>query len=369
MFTTIIIFILILGLLVFVHELGHFIMARKTGMRVEEFGIGFPPRLFSKVKNGTRYSINLIPLGGFVKITGENEEVQDDPQSFSNKKIWQRAVVLVAGVTMNVFLAFVVLTIGFMSGLPHVVDESIPQNAKIRNHSVQVVEVLETSPAAEAGIELGDQLLTINSETISSADFLQSYVAEHADEEVAIAVKRNKDFIEYTITPTMLEGQEQAVIGVSIAETGVVSYPWYQAIWEGLKTTLFLLGKIVSLFAILLFNLVTKGQLIADISGPLGIAVMTGQVVDLGVAYILQFIAVLSLNLAVLNIVPFPALDGGKLLFLLIEKIKGSPINQKVENMIHNFGFLFLILLIVIITFHDFAQFGGGILDRIKPLF
>lgn len=370
MFTTIIVFILILGLLVFVHELGHFITARKTGMKVEEFGIGFPPRMFGVKRGETLYSINWIPLGGFVKIPGESSEItEEDGRNFKDQKIWQQAVVLVAGVSMNIFLAFIVLSIGFMMGLPQVVDDSLAARATVSDEHIQVVNVLEGSPAAQAGITLGDQLLSIDGEQVTSGEFLQEYVAANPTKETVIALEREGEPIEFTVTPATVAGNDNPVIGVSIARTGIVSYPWYLAIWEGAKSTVQLLWRIISLFAILLFNLITQGQLIADISGPLGIAVMTGQVVDLGLSYLLQFIALLSLNLAVINIIPFPALDGGKLLFLAIEKIKGSPVNQKIENMIHNFGFLFLIALILIITYHDFAQFGTGIVGTIKQFF
>ncbi len=369
MFVTIIIFILILGLLVFVHELGHFIMARKTGMPVEEFGIGFPPRIWSFKKGETLYSLNLIPLGGFVKITGENGEDKNNENAFQNKTVWQRFVVLIAGVVMNVLLAFVVLSIGFMVGLPSVVDDTLPSNARVSNEQLQIIEVVSDSPAEMAELELGDVVLSINGQSILSSSDLQKIVAASEGNDLDVVILRGSKELSVSVTPQLNEDTDKYMIGVGITDTAIVSYPWYQAIWEGFVATGLLLWQIISIFGLILFNLFTKGSLIADISGPLGIAVMTGQVVDLGYSYVLQFIAMLSLNLAIINIIPFPALDGGKIFFLLIEKIKGSPINQKVENLIHNFGFLILILLIVVVTYRDVLKFGGKILGAFKQMF
>ena len=356
MIETTIIFILILALLVFVHELGHFIMARKTGMPVEEFGIGFPPRLWSFKEGETLYSINLIPLGGFVKITGENGESEEDPNAFQNKKVWQRLVVLVAGVTMNIILAFVVISIGFMVGLPSVAGNGLPDNARVSNQKLQIIEVTADSPAALAGIKAGDVVLSMNNKSELSPEDVQNLVALSDGNEINLSLQRMSDNVNISVTPATVEAGGY-VLGIGVANTATVSYPWYQAIWEGILATGTMLWQIISMFGLILFNLFTKGSLIADISGPLGIAVMTGQVVDLGYPYVLQFIAILSLNLAVINIIPFPALDGGKILFLIIEKLKGSPVNTKIENMIHNFGFLLLILLIIVVTYKDVLRF------------
>lgn len=171
------------------------------------------------------------------------------------------------------------------------------------------------------------------------------------------------------MTPRLISAADYPVLGVVVAKTALVSYPWYISIWEALKNTFFLLWNILSLFGVLLYNLISRGTLSVDFSGPLGIAVMTGQVVDLGFSYLMRFVAILSLNLAIINIIPFPALDGGKLLFLLIEKLKGSPVNQKYENLIHNFGFMFLMLLIVFITYRDVLKFGGKIVGAFKQYF
>ena len=369
MISTIIIFVLVLGLLVFVHELGHFLMARKVGMKVEEFGIGFPPRLWSYQRGETRYSLNLIPLGGFVKIAGENGEEKDDPRSFINKKIWQIALVLIAGVSMNVFLAYFIMIYAFTSGLPHIIEGDLPARARIADQHVQILEIAADSPAAEAGLIPGDVLLAIDDQELVDDEFLQSYIKEKDGAEVSLTYVRNKQQRNIEMTPRLISAADYPVLGVVVAKTALVSYPWYISIWEALKNTFFLLWNILSLFGVLLYNLISRGTLSVDFSGPLGIAVMTGQVVDLGFSYLMRFVAILSLNLAIINIIPFPALDGGKLLFLLIEKLKGSPVNQKYENLIHNFGFMFLMLLIVFITYRDVLKFGGKIVGAFKQYF
>lgn len=353
----------------FVHELGHFITARKVGMPVEEFGIGFPPRIWSITRGGTKYSINLIPLGGFVRITGEDGVDGGDDNAFNKKKIWQRALVLVAGVTMNFVLAWLVLSVGFIGGLPSIVDDSLPGSATVRDRQLQIIEVLDDTPATAAGVELGDAVTAINGQSITSFEELRTLISQSDGSDIVLDVRRIDEPMEFTITPAYNESSESYQIGIGVTESGIVSYPWYSSLWYGLVAAAALLWQILVIFATILGQLFTTGSVGADVSGPLGIAVMTGQVVDLGYAYVLQFIAILSLNLAIINIIPFPALDGGKLLFLLIEKIKGSPVNQRVENLIHNFGFLFLILLVIVITYRDAVRFGGDILGAIKGFF
>ncbi len=372
MFYTIIIFVLVLSVLVFVHEFGHFWVARKCGVKAEEFGIGFPPRLFGVYKNkkgkwkifwgrkeindaiDTIYSINWIPLGGFVKIKGENGENENDVDSFGSKSTGKRALILSAGVFMNIITAIIFISIGYMIGFPGNIS-NLPDKAEVRDFKVQVMEVLVDSPAEKAELQVGDVVFKVNEVEIRDEATLQNEIAKFPGEEIALTIFRQDEKLNVSLTPDDIEGKGRA--GVAIVGTGVISYPWYQAIWEGIRTTFFFLWAIIVGFFNLIKNLLTFAPINAEVAGPIGIADLTGRFARMGFVYLLQFSALLSLNLAVLNILPFPALDGGRLLFLLLEKIKGKPVKREVEAAVHNLGFLLLMILVLFITFKDIVRF------------
>ena len=390
MIIAVISFIIILALLVLVHEWGHFFAARKFGCKVEEFGFGFPPRIFGKRlkkdgPNGTLYSFNWIPLGGFVKIKGEQGESRDDSDSFAHKKPWQRALILGGGVLMNVVLAFVLLSIGFGVGVPQVIDETVGSGAQIKDQKIVVVEVLPDSPAASAGIEPGDTIVGYvesfySEETncegnndpacgqtaqpgfspsiFASIEDMQNYFDKNIGKELLLPIRKQDEQVhEYvTIVPHQLEGVDRGGIGVALVETGVVSYPFYMAPVKGAQATVSLTGQILVAFGGLIRDIAVKQEVSVDVTGPVGIAVLTGQVVDQGIVYLIYFVALLSLNLAIINFLPFPALDGGRFLFLIIEKIRRKPVNQRVEGVIHMIGFALLLLLVLLVTVRDVIQ-------------
>lgn len=384
MFTTIVIFIIVLSILVFAHELGHFVTARKFGVKAEEFGFGFPPRFGGIYKTtagkwrfvfgnkdvkdaaDTVYSINWLPLGGFVKIKGEQGDNKQDVDSFSNQKIWKRIIILTAGVVMNLVIAAVFLAFGFMIGLPQVIDNLGP-NAIVSERNIQVMQVMDNSPAKEAGLQMGDVVVSINGQKFGSYNELQLFTADKEGIELEYLIKRGDEELNLNITPHILENTNEvglpAVasakvgIGIVIVETGIVSYPWYQAIWEGIKTTVLMTWFILVAFVTLIKGLIFGQGVGAEIAGPVGIAIFTGQVARLGFVYILQFTAVLSINLAILNYLPFPALDGGRVLFLLIEKVRGKAVPEKVEAIVHNTGFVLLMILVLVVTYRDIVKF------------
>lgn len=357
MLLTIIVFVAILGLLVLVHELGHFVAAIKNGVKVEEFGFGFPPRIFGIKKGETIYSINWIPLGGFVKLKGEGGESKEDEDSFAYKKIWRRAIILVAGVLMNFVLAAVLLSIGFMIGLPQVINGENGY-ARIRDARVQVVQVLEGTPAAEAGIFPGDTILEIDGQKVEDVESMQNYLAGKIDVPIKFVLERDSHKIDKEISPTFLIETGRGGIGVGLLKTGIVSYPWYLSFWKGAESAVLFTGEVAVAFYELIKNLIVTQKVSVDLSGPVGIAVLTGQVARMGIIYLLQFTALLSINLAVINFLPFPALDGGRLLFLLIEKIRRKPVSQKIENLVHNIGFGLLMLLVLLVTYRDVIKFS-----------
>lgn len=357
MLLTIIVFVFILGLLVFVHELGHFVAARKNGVKVEEFGFGFPPRMFGVKRGETIYSLNWIPLGGFVKIKGETGEHKEDKDSFANKKIWRRAVILASGVLMNFVLAAVILSVGFMIGLPQVVDGE-DGHAIVRDAKVQIVQVLENTPAAEAGLLPGDVILSIDGQKIEDVTVMQDYLGGKIDTPVKIVLERDGQQLEKELKPVFLTETGRGGVGVGLLKSGIVSYRWYLAIWKGAENTAFFTKEVVVAFYELIKNLIVTQKVSVDLSGPVGIAVLTGQVARMGFIYLLQFTALLSINLAVINFLPFPALDGGRILFLVIEKIRRRPVSQKIENTVHNIGFALLMILVILVTYRDVIKFS-----------
>ncbi|MBU1126401.1 MAG: site-2 protease family protein [Patescibacteria group bacterium] len=358
MILTILIFLILLSVLVIAHEFGHFFVAKKMGMDVEEFGLGFPPRVFAwKGKKGMLWSLNLIPIGGFVRIKGESGDNRNDPKSFATKSIPARIIVILAGVVMNMILAGVFLSIGFGFGFPGVVDDSISPKAHVSDQHIVISHVLEGSPAAE-NIELGDVLISINGVPYINAAVSHEAISKLAEEDsMFITVERSGEEETFEISAVFLEEINKDGIGISLVDVGIVRYPWYMAPWKGIQATASFTWQILAMFGFIIKELFTQGGASIDISGPVGIAVFTGEVARQGFLYLLQFAAILSINLAIINVLPFPALDGGRLVFLLAEGIRKKPVNAKVEAIIHNFGFLLLMLLVVVITYKDIVKF------------
>jgi regulator of sigma E protease len=384
---TLLVFIIVLGVLVFVHELGHFIVARRNGVSAEEFGFGFPPRILGVYWNekgkrkiawgnrsvkavGTIYSINWIPLGGFVKIVGEDGEEKSDPKSFASKSAWSRVRMLAAGVTMNFLLAAVLLSVVYFIGAPQVVEDNA--SGILKHEKIQIIDVIKDSPAAGMGIKIGDQVISAKTgsedgTTFESIDKIQNYIHAHEGEQITFDVKRGNKILELSGTPRKDYPADQGSLGISLAKTAEVSYPLHEAIWRGIKSTFEMTWLILTTFVQIIARLVSGQGAGMDVSGPVGIAVLTGQVAHMGLVYIIQFTALLSINLAIINSLPIPALDGGRILFVLIEAIKGSPVSQKFEQRAHNIGFALLITLMVVVTFQDLMKFD--ILGKVKSLF
>ena len=366
MLETILLFLVLLSVLVFVHELGHFFVARRMGMKVEEFGFGFPPRMFGVRRGETTYSVNWIPVGGFVRIKGESGEHREDHDSFVSKSPWRRFLVLVAGVVMNLVLAAVLLWIGFLSGLPSVVSGSLPESARVRDEAIRVVQVVPGSAADLSGIKVGDRLLSVDDRVFEGADDARAHLLQ-ADGSVRLLLERGDERFEKTVTKTALENGEPQV-GVALVRTGLVSYGPLEAVWRSIEATGGLTIQVVVAFADVIVDLVTVGRPEVELAGPVGIAVMTSEVASLGFAFLLQFAAVLSINLAVINALPFPALDGGRILFLAMEKLRGRPVRGQTEALAHNLGFLFLIGLVILVTYHDLARYGGDMIVFFRNL-
>ncbi|MBU0707432.1 RIP metalloprotease RseP [Patescibacteria group bacterium] len=363
----VVIFIIVLSVIVLFHELGHFLTAKKFGVKVEEFGIGYPPKIFGIKKNDTTYSINWIPVGGFVKLKGENGSEDEENDSFASKSILRRITILSAGVIMNVVLAMIALGIGFGIGLPTVIDENVPYDS-IRDKKIQIISVSDDSPAKSADLKLGDVILKIDDQTMETSEDVQEYNKDRIGQTINLTISR---YSEEKVIPITLEDVDDSgagKMGIGLVETALVSYPWYESIWLGMKSAIDMLVLIIVAFYTMIRDLIIGQPIAAEVSGPVGIAVLSGQMAKLGMAYLLNFVAILSLNLAIINFLPIPALDGGRVVFLVIEKIRRKKINQRVEAMIHNVSFMIIMVLLVVVTFKDVSKFSDSIVKFFKSV-
>ena len=382
--TTIVLFIVILGLLVFVHELGHFCAARFFKVKAEEFGFGFPPRMFGVVYDDlkkrfrfvggreevvsphTVYSLNWLPLGGFVRIKGEDGN-ENDPDSFIAQPAWKRVVMLAAGVVMNFVVAVILFVIVFSMGVRQPIDDTLA--SEYTDTQIQILQVTGGSSAQKAGLEPGDTILAINSQSITSLDQIKGLLDQNRGKKVVFSVERLGEQKtlggEFQVSGTNPEDEK---FGIAYSSTATVRLSPFAALQQGVITTWNVTGAILAAFGALIAGLF-GGPAVSgvDLTGPVGIVYITKQMSELGLVYILQFAALLSVNLAIINVLPIPALDGGRILFVLIEKLKGSPVRRSTEGMIHQIGFLLLISLMVFITTRDVLKFE--LLQKITNLF
>ncbi len=359
----ILIFLIILALLVLVHELGHFLVAKKNGVRVDEFGLGFPPRIYGKKFGETVYSLNAVPFGGFVKIFGENAEsletpegiVEDSSRSLAHKGKLIQSAVLVAGVSFNVIFAWLIISLGLVFGMPTAVDS---QNATgVTDARVVVTSVVPKSPAERAGLKAGDMLLSLKTATKTleqnvSPETVHKFIAE-SSEPITISYKRGAKISEVNV------GAEKGIvlgaraIGISMDMLGILKLPAYRAFLEGGVRTAQLFKTVAVNIFYFLRDAFTGHADLTQVAGPIGMVALVGEAHDLGLAYLIFFTALLSINLAVINLIPFPALDGGRLVMVLIEAVKGSPLKPKLVSGLNTVGFALLIILMLAVSWHD----------------
>lgn len=361
MITTILTFVIILGALILVHEFGHFIAAKIARAKVEEFGLGFPPRIFGVKRGETIYSINLLPIGGFVKVFGEDGEQNKSPKSFASKSIGIRAIILAAGVLMNLALAVSLFSVGHIVGLPRVVDEDAVEG-NVKNIVIRIADIAKNSPAEQVQMQVGDIIYAIRFgeeriENVQKIGDIQKFTNRHLGQAISLTIKRNGELLEKIVTPRENPPRDEGAIGFAMVRIGEVSYPLYLAPLKGIESTVTSIWETVKAFGMIFSTWFSTGKLTEDIAGPIGIAVITGEVQKMGLIFLLQFVALISINLAIINVLPIPALDGGRLLFLLIEKIRGAPVKQKYEKLAHTVGFAVLILLMILVTIRDVGKF------------
>ena len=345
--------------LIILHELGHYLFAKKFGVKVEEFGIGLPPRLIGKKFGETIYSINLLPVGAFVRLEGE-EKVVPGPRSFSAKPIWQRMVIVAAGVVAFWLVAVLIFTgLGMTSGIPTGIGDEETQG--ITNPKVQILAVAKDSPANQAGIELGDNILKM--EERNSGVFIeptkvgeiQSFTDSIKGEEIILTFQRGAEIQQVTLTPRIDPPSGEGAMGVALVRTAFVKYTWWEAPFQAVLRTGKLTFEIVKNLAGLVINLVSGKGVPAGVEfmGPVGIVHLLTSSLSLGIAHFLSFFAVLAVYLAIFNALPIPVVDGGKLLFLGIEAIRKKPVSEVWERRVGAVVFALLITMMIWVTIKD----------------
>lgn len=351
----IVVAILLFALLVIVHELGHFLVARRNGVEVEEFGIGFPPRVFSTERGGVRYSLNLIPLGGFVKMKGESDSDRR-PGSFGVASLWAKTKIMLAGVGMNMVAAFVILLVLAVTQLPTLIPGQfqIESDRTIVEQGVAVRSVSENSPAEAADMRAGDMIVRVADTEIMSAQQLVDTTGRLAGKEIDIVLERNQE--SYTRTLTLGEGE--APLGVAPAELETNRYTWAAPIVAFVVTWQIAGLLLVTVGGIIVELLSGAGSAAAEeLVGPIGIVFILQNISGLGVAYLWAIVVNISVALAVFNALPIPALDGGRLAVIAGARALRKQLTEQVENTIHGTGFLALIGLIILISYLDVQRF------------
>lgn len=359
----IIIFLIILALLVLVHEFGHFIVAKKSGVRVDEFGLGFPPKIFGKKFGETVYSLNIVPFGGFVKIFGENPEDEDKTpddlsRSLARKNRGIQAAVLAAGVSFNAIFAWIIISLGLILGLPTVVDSL--NTERVTDVHVIVTSVVSKSPAEHAGLKAGDTLLSLASDEEEivgnlTPESIHTLIVS-SESPITISYKRGSQTLQTTVSPEKGIAGNTPAIGIGMDMVGILKLPVHKAFIEGGVRTLQLFKAVTVNIFYFLRDAITGRADLTQVAGPVGMVALVGDARELGFSYLIFFTALLSVNLAVINLIPFPALDGGRLLILLIEAIRRKALNRTFITVLNTLGFALLILLMVLVTGSDILK-------------
>jgi regulator of sigma E protease len=345
----IIIFLVSLSVLVLVHEFGHFFVAKRVGVQVEEFGLGFPPSLYRWRRGITVYSLNLLLFGGFVKLTGEDNP--DIPNGFLAQPAIKKIVISLAGILLNLFLAYFLFSFGYLVGLPEF-------DASLSN--VTILRVLPNSPAAASGLQLGDQLLALKDQSGKIVQFQQpttvkNLLGQYAGQKIELLIQRGHEKFWRSVTPQSVDRQDRGPLGIYIGSVVLVRHSFPSNFIAGLKRTLIVTQKITLAFLEFIVNLFRRQASVTEVVGPLGIFDVYQQMRTLGFGYLFHFWGLISLNLAILNLLPLPALDGWRVLTYSYEGLRRRPLSRRFELITNQVGFILLILLLLIVTIKDIA--------------
>ncbi len=341
-------FIILLGILIFIHEFGHFIVAKMLGVKVLKFSLGFPPAMIQRKWGETEYILSWIPLGGYVKLLGEDPEAKEEippediPRAFTSKPLWAKMSIIVAGPLFNYLLAIVLLCIGYLAGWPVLTSE--------------VGKIMENSPAQSVGLKPGDMVTAIDGTNIWRWDDMRSMIERSAGKEVVLSVERDGNPMEFRVTPTA--GEDKDMFGETAGRIGVmpsgktVQLSVGAALYEGVRFT----GYLTKLVLVTLVKLVKMEISAKALSGPITIAQASGESLKAGLFSFLFLLSYISINLAIINLLPIPVLDGGHLLFFLIEAIMGKPVSGRVREVSVQVGLLFIMFLVVLVFYNDISR-------------
>lgn len=358
---TVVIFLLVLAVLIFVHELGHFLFARWNGIRVDEFKIGFGPQIFSWGKGETKYGLNLIPFGGYVKIHGENPDNDsisgsDKDRSFVNKKGWQQILVLVAGVLFNFVFAWILYVGVFTAGITATPEGFEKYADDFSDQRVMVTMVSPGSPADKSGLKVGDVIVGVGQKKPLNISDIQEAINDSKGASVSLGLERGEEKLAVTVEPVTGIVDDRYAIGIAMSDVVDIDLSFFSAIYEGTRYT-FVMVRETAIGLFDFFANIFKGKAnFSDVSGPVGIAGIVGSASELGFTYLLMITALISINLGIINLIPFPALDGGRVLFVIIEGIIRRKIPPVYANSINAFGFVLLMILMVVVTYKDIAK-------------
>lgn len=373
---TLIIFILILSLLILIHEFGHYFSAKKLGVKVEEFGMGIPPKIWGKRIGETEYSLNALPFGGFVRLYGEDsenpsQEMQTDPRSFLAKSPFKRVIIISAGVFMNFLLAiFLYYVLFFYTGfktlnIPVFFDYHF-RFGQAQETKTVVTSFSDNSAAKTAGVEAGEAIMTIDGDSVKNVDDIRNEVENKAGVPVTLLLRNlrshTKDVTrEVTVVP-MADEEGHGILGVYVSDSVQIYYPnKFLAPFEHSYNMLAYTGNTFREFVHIAVKIHSVEPVSSGVAGPVGIYSVVGGILSYGgidaFLGMIDFVALLSLSLALINILPFPALDGGRLVFIIYEMIVGKPLNQNVEASIHKWGMVFFFGLLFLVTIKDIRQF------------
>jgi len=355
---SILIVVAMLVLLIVIHELGHFIVAKLTGVKVEEFGIGYPPKAVSMGKIGeTEYTLNWLPFGGFVRLFGESGE-EHGKKSFTDASRLSQAAILAAGVIANIVFAWMLFTVGFMVGMPTAVSEDVP------GARLLISGIVPSSPAASSGLQVGDEITSVtdakgeSSETLAPSS-VAAFISERGGDAVSISYLREGETGQITLVPAhaVLEDESgRPALGVALTPIAEKRLPFFSAIYQAGNHTILSLYTVTKGLGGIFVDAISGGLNVKNLVGPVGLVSVVGDASGHGIGHLIGLAAFISVNLAIINLIPIPALDGGRLLFVGIEAIRGRAISHRVTALVNTLGFLAIVALMIAVTYNDIAR-------------